>query len=689
MSLTTDGSRGRVILTYGRSLMALVIARSLNERGIEVIGCDDVDMTVLSFSKHVQDTFVHPSWKDDPEGFLRTLEIKVQDYAPEDGRPYVLMPVFEETTLVSAHRDRFEPLIRVAAPARASIDMVDPKDALARTAQAIDLAIPQTLVVDTSEAVREQMDSLSFPILIKPVRGVGGRGIDILDSAEALTAHIENPPEALGFPALLQEPVDGDDYCCAVIAENGHLKGIAAYRNIAAYPRKAGAGAVREQVDHKPFEETARRLMAETSWNGVAQLDFRWDGENPAKLIEVNPRFWGGLFQSVQSGIDFPHALFTLTVCGQLDRLESGTGNVSTVAPGLWFLSTLEEFTQTDADLERIRAAWGRARERIKDGALVTALTQLAEDPDLGQADLSRSWASLYERLSALGASPSEFSDHDDPYVGLGVLFVAASLLRHGKMPPEVTYENPQTGVRKKTGTGKTGESRPVIGVTRPDRGSWFAFNAIRLALWLAGARPVPLTARAPREPAFLDGLVLGGGADIYPERYGGALKAGYRYDQARDDMESTWYESAKKHDMPVLGICRGVQMMNVVEGGSLHGDLSETVDGTYPNSVLHQIFFRKTITISEGSHLHAATGRATHLAVNSIHQQGIDRLADPFIATAREANGLVQALEDPKRTFILGVQFHPEFLIYKKPIRQLFETFVQAARAYARNKQA
>ena len=87
---------GRVIITYARSLMSLVIARSLAQRGVEVIGCDDVGMTVMSFSKHVKETFSVANWERDSEQFLQDLECAVRDYAPRDGRPYVLMPVFRE-----------------------------------------------------------------------------------------------------------------------------------------------------------------------------------------------------------------------------------------------------------------------------------------------------------------------------------------------------------------------------------------------------------------------------------------------------------------------------------------------------------------------------------------------------------------------------------------------------------------
>jgi hypothetical protein len=101
--------------------MALVIARSLAQRGVEIIGCDDVDLTVVSFSKHVQECFTVAPWKTQPERFLDELEAAVRDYAPRDGRPYVLMPVFAEGELIARHRDRFEPTVKLGGRVRSGL----------------------------------------------------------------------------------------------------------------------------------------------------------------------------------------------------------------------------------------------------------------------------------------------------------------------------------------------------------------------------------------------------------------------------------------------------------------------------------------------------------------------------------------------------------------------------------------
>ena len=108
-------------------------------------------------------------------------------------------------------------------------------------------------------------------------QGAGGRGVSCVDTPE----EVENAATELGFdPApLIQECVDGDDYCVAVLARAGELKAIMAYRNVRTFPREAGAGAVRETVDAEPFRAEIEKLLAATQWDGVAQIDFRWSGK--------------------------------------------------------------------------------------------------------------------------------------------------------------------------------------------------------------------------------------------------------------------------------------------------------------------------------------------------------------------------------------------------------------------------
>ncbi len=223
---------------------------------------------------------------------------------------------------------------------------------------------------------------------------------------------------------------------------------------------------------------------------------------------------------------------------------------------------------------------------------------------------------------------------------------------------------------------------RPLIGITKPTRGDNFAFLCICAAVWLAGGSPLRITAEQPRLKRNIDGLILGGGSDVFPGLYAFKPKRGYRYDRARDEMEIAWARRAREAKIPVLGICRGAQLMNVINDGTLHLEVGEAYeDVDYPSTLLGHIFYRKFIAIAPGSHLETAIGNGEAF-VNSMHKQAIDQVGEGLVVTAREKNGVVQAIENPARRYYLGVQFHPEFLIHRARFRGIFRQFVEAARS-------
>lgn len=222
----------------------------------------------------------------------------------------------------------------------------------------------------------------------------------------------------------------------------------------------------------------------------------------------------------------------------------------------------------------------------------------------------------------------------------------------------------------------------PLIGVTRPEAGDLLSFLAIAVAIRLAGGRTVSLDAARPRAPT-LDGLVLSGGSDVFPARFAASPKADYRYDHPREAMELALLQQALAEDMPVLAICRGAQLMNVAAGGSLHMDVAARFHPTpYPQHWLRQLHFRKLVCIRPATRLHAILGQ-DRIRVNSIHSQAVDRLGEGLIVSAYETNGVTQAIERLDRTFILGVQFHPELLLHRRAFRRLFKALVAHARMH------
>lgn len=222
---------------------------------------------------------------------------------------------------------------------------------------------------------------------------------------------------------------------------------------------------------------------------------------------------------------------------------------------------------------------------------------------------------------------------------------------------------------------------KPVIGVTRPAGGVSMAWYCIKMAILIAGGKPVRITTRKPRKHLHIDGLVISGGTDIHPERYGEQPKPVYHYDEARDKLEAGWLRKAWEENIPVLAICRGAQLMNIERGGNLHFDVSKAYEkAQYPSGLWARIFYRKPIHIEEGSQLHRIL-ELTHCRVNSLHTQSVDRVGTGLKITAKEPNGVVQTIEDSKQRFCVGVQFHPEYLIHRRRFRDLFRALVEAAK--------
>lgn len=666
---------GRVILTYGRSLMALVIARSLASRGVDVIGCDDVDLTVLSFSKHVRETFVVAPWRSQPDQFLDDLERAVLDYAPDAGQPYVLMPVFEEVALISQHRARFEPVIKVAAPAYTSLSQVEPKDQLADLVARAGLAAPKTWKATDDASLQALAQEMDYPLIVKPSRGAGGRGVKRVDTAQDAIDHARD----LGFARtpLLQALAPGDDYCVALLADQGQLAALHAYRNITTFPRKSGAGAIRETVSVEPFREGAAALVRATGWNGLAELDFRWTGEaqDAPLLIEVNARFWAGVHHSIQTAVDFPWLLYLHAIGAPLDDVGEPDIGSRTKTPGVWLLAALEEVAASSPRLQAAGEAWRDVKRRLAAGELSELRRQLPATLE------ALSMSGLGEDLKAVLAegkdAPGEL-DGDDPLVGLGALFVLSNLVKHGKLPSELTFsskDEPDDPPRTAPRSG-----RPVIGVTLPDRGEHLPWLALQAAIRLAGGKAVRLTTRAPYDPHSLDGLLFAGGSDVYPLAFEGRPKPGYRYDLARQDMEASWGLVARTHDLPVLGICRGAQMLNVLAGGTLHHDLSSFAGADLAPSFWSNLTVRKPVRLAPTSRLASLLDHPATLKINIVHKQAIDRLGVGLTVAARQANGVVQAIEDRSRRFWIGVQYHPELLLHHRAHRRLFRAFVEAA---------
>lgn len=239
--------------------------------------------------------------------------------------------------------------------------------------------------------------------------------------------------------------------------------------------------------------------------------------------------------------------------------------------------------------------------------------------------------------------------------------------------------------------------SAAIIGITgyadrsaQPRNPSIFALAQTYVrALASAGGAPVvllPYVEQHSLRRIFdgIDGLILSGGGDIHPSAFEeedqGLL---WRVDRERDRTELALARWALEEDVPLLAICRGIQVLNVAGGGTLIQDIPTRV----PKALSHSCVAGQplpdvahTVQVKPGTRLAGLVG-AGSVGVNSAHHQAADRLARDLIVTARAPDGIIEGLEAPGHRFCIGVQWHPEVMVESAPLmRRLFDGLVAAA---------
>lgn len=237
---------------------------------------------------------------------------------------------------------------------------------------------------------------------------------------------------------------------------------------------------------------------------------------------------------------------------------------------------------------------------------------------------------------------------------------------------------------------------RPLIGITvgpqtaRPAESRGGDYLRLRRTYTdaVVAAGGVPVLVPPMEDPSalrellgLLDGLVFPGGLDVDPARYGAPRDPTTEVDPVVDALELEVAAWTVARDQPVLGICRGQQLLNVALGGSLIQDLPKAPVLHRQAAERHEL--SHLIRVAEGSRLVEILGGTT-VEVNSFHHQAVDRLGRGLRPVAWAPDGVVEGLESDEHAWLLTVQFHPEDLVgHHEPSRRLFRAFVEACRQW------
>ncbi|MGV0850964.1 gamma-glutamyl-gamma-aminobutyrate hydrolase family protein [Mycolicibacterium phlei] len=243
-------------------------------------------------------------------------------------------------------------------------------------------------------------------------------------------------------------------------------------------------------------------------------------------------------------------------------------------------------------------------------------------------------------------------------------------------------------------------EVRPLVGLTtylqQAQTGVWDVRASFLPAIYFEGVELAGgIATLLPPQPVDdvvverlldgLDALVITGGPDVLPDNYGQEFHPATNKEtpdhRTRDAFELALVHGALRRGLPLLGICRGAQVLNVALGGTLHQHLPDVVGHTRHQQG-NAVFSTSTVRTVEGSRLASLIGETSE--VQCYHHQALDRLGTDLVVSARDDEGVVEAVEMPGDTFVLGVQWHPE---ERLDDLRLFAGVVEAARNYAKGK--
>jgi predicted ATP-grasp superfamily ATP-dependent carboligase len=426
----------RAIMTYSRGWHSLAICRSLGRQGIEVYCGEEAAFAPSFFSKYCSGHFQYPSVNDEPDRFIEFMLKKVKELKPDEDEPYILMPVHKETWLFAEHRELFEPHIVVPLTSYENMQLTHDKGQLALLADELGITIPGTRQFRSLDDVYRAIPELTFPVFLKMRAAAAGIGLKKCDTPEELTSTFRqfvdgHHLEPAAYP-LVQDFIPGEDYCYTALYNQGARVADMTYHNVRSFPRDTGAGALRETVSLPEADRAAEQLLTHLNWHGMAQLDFRKGDDGTVYLIELNPRFFGGLTQSIAANVDYPHLLFRIA-SGENVEPPDVDYSTRTEAPVVGLLATLDEIAHDERLWNRFQKARdelaGRSDHDPRDHRLRPFWNALKEAANPG--DLKAYFRTMFEKHSN---TIDDVLQSDDPWPAFGALFPAALALKKGKL---------------------------------------------------------------------------------------------------------------------------------------------------------------------------------------------------------------------------------------------------------------
>jgi len=311
----------KVLVTNAKSRIAYNIVRSLGKKKIPVYTADFIRNAMSFRSKYSCGHFLYASPFGPEEKFIASL-VDILASAKID----VLIPVYEETFLISKYKQEIEKYTNLIIPSYEQILIAHNKNQWSAIAEKEGIRTPLTYeAVDLIDR-RHSFAAQEYPLIIKPKQGGGGWGIEQIDSQDELETYFKNRPAKTWCPEryIIQRKIVGSTFCVAMLFNKGACKARITYQQLREFPNERGQATLRISNEHKEAESALRKLLERLNWHGICQADFVVEKETSrAYLVDVNPRLWGSLAQGIAAGVDFPYLIYKMCINGDTETVDS------------------------------------------------------------------------------------------------------------------------------------------------------------------------------------------------------------------------------------------------------------------------------------------------------------------------------------------------------------------------------
>ena len=313
------GMTSTVLITNFSYKNALAAVRDIGSKGINVHTCGPPTRNkVASLSKYSSGYSLYTSPNDNVDRFLIDIKRILSSREYE-----MIIPIGVDTTIpISYNKEELSEYARVPVADYEILENAHDKYKTIEIARSVGVPVPETSIV-SGESIEEE--SFEYPLVIKARKGAAGSGTRYITSEDDFSKVVRefNQKKSDGIfdyeRPMVQEYIPGDLMDVCVLFNRGRPRAALAQRRVITYPPSGGVGIVNETVEDPELIELALKLLKRMNWHGVAQVEFKKDGNGVPRLMEINPKFWGTLELSIAAGLNFPYMLYRMTMDGDIE----------------------------------------------------------------------------------------------------------------------------------------------------------------------------------------------------------------------------------------------------------------------------------------------------------------------------------------------------------------------------------